>query len=196
VLFRSYSNPGTLTGSIGVILEFPVAEQLLKKVGVEYVVIKSGRYKDTGNFARRMTPEEREVMQRTVEDVYEQFLDEVWRGRKESLRSAVAMESGRAAADVRDGEAKARLRNLADGRVLSGRLAMTEGLVDRMGGLQSAIAGAARLVGLPDRPRTVTAPRPRRARSWTDFIGGMLGLPEPQGSYGRPSRVSLAYLLR
>jgi len=190
------SNPGTLTGSIGVILEFPVGEELLKKIGIEYVVIKSGRYKDSGNFARKMTPEEREIMQETVEDVYEQFLDEVWEGRGRQLKEAVARETGKDFKKVRDGEAKAWLRGLADGRVLSGRLAYDDGLVDELGGYEDALERAARLAGLRGRPGTVSPPRRRRERSWMDYLGGMLGLPDPSAVSRNSSRAALKFLLR
>jgi len=190
------SNPGALTGSIGVVLEFPVAEDLLKKVGIEYVVIKSGRFKDSGNFARKMTPEEREILRQTVDDVYEQFLEAVWAGRKERLREAVAREDGRTAARVRDPEARAYLRGLADGRVLSGRQAYECGLVDELGGYELAMDEAVRLASLRGRPGTVSPPRHRRERSWMDYLGGMLGLPVPSGATGRPSRIALEYMLR
>jgi protease-4 len=190
------SNAGTLTGSIGVILEFPVAEELMKKIGIEYVVIKSGRYKDSGNFARKMSPEEREVMQQTVEDVYEQFLEAVLDGRKEALRAAVARDTGRSVKKIGDGEVKAWLRSLADGRVFSGRQAHEDGLVDEIGGYDDALAEAGRLVELGDHPGTIFPPKRRIQRSWMDYLGGMMGLPSPSGAAGHSSRVALQYLLR
>src|SRR5512134_1966302 len=60
---RIIANPGTLTGSIGVILQLAEIEGLLRKVGVRYEVIKAGRFKDAGSFARPMTPDERAVLQ-------------------------------------------------------------------------------------------------------------------------------------
>src|SRR5207245_10428779 len=78
---RVYANPGTLTGSIGVVMQMANVQGLLKKVGVEYVVIKSGAFKDVGNFARQMTPEERKILQRLLDDVYGQFVDAVADGR-------------------------------------------------------------------------------------------------------------------
>ena len=66
---RIYANPGTLTGSIGVVMQLANVEGLLKKVGVEYVVVKAGAYKDIGNFARTMTPEERRILQALLDDV-------------------------------------------------------------------------------------------------------------------------------
>ena len=72
-----FANPGTLTGSIGVIMQMANVENLFKKVGVDYVVVKAGRYKDLGNFSRPMTPEERRVLQTLLDDVHGQFIDAV-----------------------------------------------------------------------------------------------------------------------
>src|SRR5437667_8815910 len=58
-----YANPGTLTGSIGVIMQMANLESLMKKVGVDYVVVKAGQFKDIGNISRPMTPEERRTLQ-------------------------------------------------------------------------------------------------------------------------------------
>lgn len=135
---RIYADPGTLTGSIGVIMQLPNIEGLLKKVGVEYVVIKAGQLKDTGNFARPMTPEERRVLQTLLDDVHEQFILAVADGRKLD----------------RDDVAK-----LADGRIFSGSQAKNLKMVDELGGLEEAVNGAAELAGLPIPPRVVTPPR-------------------------------------
>src|SRR5579872_341604 len=71
------ANPGTLTGSIGVIAEFPDASGLLKKVGLNFQTVKSGKFKDTGAFSRPMDPMERAYLQETINDVFHQFLDSV-----------------------------------------------------------------------------------------------------------------------
>lgn len=192
---RIISNPGALTGSIGVIMEFPVAEELLKKVGISYVVIKSGKYKDTGNFARAMSPDELAQVQHTVDDVYQQFLEVVWGGRRMALREAVARRSGRAVAKIKDREAMAALREVADGRVLSGRQALEAGLVDELGNFEDAREEAARLAGLPARAPIVTS-RPPRRTTWLDMLGSWLHLPTPLTELGRPRRVALEYILR
>ena len=75
---RVYANPGTLTGSIGVVMQLANVEGLLKKVGVDYIVVKAGAYKDIGNIARPMKPEERQVLQALLDDVYGQFGDVVF----------------------------------------------------------------------------------------------------------------------
>jgi len=192
---RIISNPGALTGSIGVIMEFPVAEELLKKVGIKYVVVKSGKYKDTGNFARAMNADELAQVQNTVNDVYQQFLDVVWEGRRLALREAVARRTGRAAKNVRDRDAMAALRDVADGRVLSGRQALEAGLVDELGNFEDAREEAARLAGLPVHA-PITTSRPPRRSGWLDMLGSWLHLPEPLSDLGRPNRVSLEYMLR
>src|SRR5499433_2994671 len=78
---RILANPGTLTGSIGVVMQLANIEGLLKKVGVDYVVVKAGAYKDVGNFARAMSPAERKMLQELLDDVYSQFVDAVEEGR-------------------------------------------------------------------------------------------------------------------
>lgn len=153
---RIYANPGTLTGSIGVVMQMANVEGLLKKVGVEYVVVKSGRYKDIGNFARAMSPEERKILQALLDDVYNQFVDAVAQGR-ELDRQAVL--------------------GFADGRVVSGQAAKEIGMVDALGGLEDAIEGAAQLAGLPKRPKLIL-PR-RRFSLWSLLLNQM-------GWMGRP----------
>jgi protease-4 len=190
---RIYTNPGALTGSIGVVMEFPDAEDLLKKIGVKYVVVKSGRYKDTGSFARGLSEDEQLVLQDTINDVYEQFFDAVWEGRREALRKAAARGAG--GVKVTDADAKARLRRVADGRVMSGRQALKAGLVDAIGGLDDALDEAARLGGAKRR-HVVRAERLRQDRGIFDLIGGYLNLPAPGSMLNRRSGISLQYLLR
>ena len=132
--------PGSITGSIGVIMQFPNAGELLQKVGVEWQVVKSGELKDMGSFSRSLSEQERAVLGRLVEDAYGQFLD--------------AVESGRPLS--RDS-----LRVLADGRIFSGQRAAELGLVDRTGTLREAVAVAGRMAGLGARPDTVYPPRER-----------------------------------
>lgn len=148
---RIYANPGTLTGSIGVVIQMANLEGLLKKVGVDYVVVKSGQYKDIGSFARRMSPEERRILQALLDNVYEQFVDAVAQGRR-LPRQAV--------------------RGFADGRIVSGQQAKELRMVDALGGLEDAIEEAARLAGLPKRPKLIL---PRRRFSLLDLIWNRLG---------------------
>ena len=83
---RIMANPGTLTGSIGVIMEMANVEGLLKKIGVEGVVIKSGRFKDVGSPLRKMSDEEHKLLQSVMDDVHQQFIQAVADGRVSSCR--------------------------------------------------------------------------------------------------------------
>lgn len=132
------ASPGTLTGSIGVIIQLAEIEGLLKKVGVNLEVIKAGRHKDVGNFARAMTPEERAILQGLLDDMYDQFVTAVAEGRRLDRAKVLA---------------------LADGRVYTGRRAKELGLVDSLGGLDDAVQTAGRLAGIAGKPQLV---RPRR----------------------------------
>jgi protease-4 len=147
-----YANPGTLTGSIGVIMQMANLENLMKKVGVDYVVVKAGRFKDVGNISRPMTAEERRVLQALLDDVHRQFIDAVAEGRKLD---------------------RARVVSFADGRVFSGAQAKALGMVDELGGLEDAINGAAKLAGLETPPRVI---QPRRRFSVMDLLRSQLGL--------------------
>ena len=146
-----YANPGTLTGSIGVIMQLANVEQLMKKVGVEYVVVKSGAFKDVGNIGRPMTPEERRVLQALLDDVHAQFIGAVAEGRKLPREEVV---------------------RFADGRVFSGVQAKELKMVDALGGLEDAIQAAAKLAGLPSPPSVIT---PRRHFSIMDLLRNQFG---------------------
>jgi len=135
-----YALPGSLTGSIGVIMEMPDASGLMKKVGLGWNVVKSAEHKDVGSPFRPMTPGDRAVLDSLVSDVYAQFVEVVERERH------LAPE---------------RVRALADGRVLSGRQALRSGLIDRTGNLRDALATAGRMAGLGSDPRVVKPPRER-----------------------------------
>lgn len=148
---RIVANPGTLTGSIGVILQLAEIEGLLRKVGVRYEVIKAGRLKDSGSFARPMTPEERAVLQAVLDDMHDQFISAIATGRRMP---------------------KERVRALADGRVYSGRMAQQLGLVDALGGLDDAIRLAGELGGIPGKPRVVRPRRAWRLIDLADWLGG------------------------
>lgn len=157
-----YANAGTLTGSIGVIMQLPNLEQLMRKVGVDYVVVKAGQYKDIGNIARAMTPEERRVMQALLDDVHGQFIDAVARGRKLAREDVV---------------------RFADGRVVSGTQAKELRMVDETGGLEAAVLAAARLAGLPSPPAVLP---PRRKFSIIDLLRNQFQ-GTPAGLLLRPS---------
>jgi protease-4 len=135
------ANPNTLTGSIGVISEFPNADALLDKVGVEFVVITSGPRKDFGSPYREMTEEERQYWQAIVDEAYSGFVAIVAEGRNLPVEQVLP---------------------LADGRVYTGRQALDAGLLDALGYEEDAIAKAAELGGITGEPRIIEyTPEPR-----------------------------------
>jgi len=143
------ADPGTLTGSIGAIMEVQNVATLAEKVGVSQTVVKSGRFKDVGQPLRAVTDEERVLLQRMVDDVLGQFIDAVARGR--------GMEAGR-------------VRALADGRLYSGAQARDVGLVDELGGLADATRVAWSRAGQTGEPR-VSHVRTRGRPWWLDLLG-------------------------
>ncbi|HEU5188867.1 MAG TPA: signal peptide peptidase SppA [Methylomirabilota bacterium] len=152
---RIFANPGTLTGSIGVVMQMANVEGLLKKVGVEYVVVKAGAYKDVGNFARTMTPEERRILQALLDDVHGQFIAAVAQGR---------------------GLEESAVRAVADGRIYSGAQAKSLKLVDELGGFEEAVEAAGKLGGIPGKPKLIL---PRKRFSFTDLLKSELGVGVP-----------------
>jgi protease-4 len=147
------ADPGTITGSIGVIFEFHVFKGLMDKVGVTTEVVKSGDMKDVGTYARPMTEKERQMLHSLVMDTYEQFVDVVATGRKME-RDAVYP--------------------LADGSVYTGLQAYSKGLVDTLGGLQEAIDLAAKMGGITGEPNVVR-PANREKISIFDLLGRFIG---------------------
>ena len=129
---KVFANPGTLTGSIGVISEFPNVTGFLRWAGVDMRTITAGKMKDAGSPFREMTPDERAYLQAMLNDVHDQFIAAVVESRKLS-----------------DEE----VRKVADGRVFTGRKAKELKLVDELGGLQDAVREAGKLAGLKGEPR-------------------------------------------
>jgi len=146
------SDPGTITGSIGALMEVQYLAPLADKLGVSEEIVKSGRFKDTGHPLRRLDTEERALLQGVVDDVLNQFVDAVARGR--------SMEP-------------ARVRELADGRVFSGAQAKAAGLVDELGGLEDATRLAWERTGESGEPR-VSRVRAHRRLWWLDLLGESL----------------------
>jgi protease IV len=132
---RIVANPGTLTGSIGVIMEVPNIEGLMNKVGVKTEVIKSGRHKDIASLFRGIGTEERAILQSVLDDVHAQFIKAVAEGRRLSPEE---------------------VKKIADGRVFTGEQALEKGLVDELGNLEDAIKAAGTLAGVKGEPEVVT----------------------------------------
>lgn len=130
------ANPGTITGSIGVILRGNNLERLLEKLGVSFKVIKSGPYKDILSFDRQLTEPEQQILQDLIDTSYSQFVKTVAEGRNLSEES---------------------VRTFADGRIFTGEQALNLGIVDRLGSEEDARRWAAELVGLdPEKATCVT----------------------------------------
>jgi len=130
-----FANPGTLTGSIGVIMEIPNLEGLMTKIGVRTEVIKSGKHKDMASAFRKMDKEDRDILQGVLDNVHEQFIRAVAEGRKLTVDS---------------------LRPIADGRIFTGEQAKGLKLVDELGTLEDAIRKAAELAGISGEPEVVS----------------------------------------
>ena len=144
---RIIANPGTLTGSIGVIMELANLEGLLKKIGVESLVVKSGQYKDIGSPLRKMSEGDRRILQSVMDDVHRQFIQAVAEGR--SLDEA-------------------EVQPLADGRIFTGRQAREMKLVDELGDLEDAIRLAADLAGIEGEPKVVEPRKRFSIREWLE----------------------------
>lgn len=128
------ANPGTITGSIGVVMQFSNFEELLKKIGIKGVVLKSGEHKDIGSPFREMTPEEKKIMQEVLDNVHQQFIQAVAEGRKLEYAKVV---------------------QIADGRILTGEQAKNFNLIDKMGNLQDTIDITAKMVGIEGKPNVI-----------------------------------------
>lgn len=147
---RIVSNAGALTGSIGVIMDFANLAELYKWAKVDRFNLKSGKFKDTGNEARPMTPEEKELMQGLIDNVYGQFLKAVADGRKLPVD---------------------KVRPYADGRVLTGQQAHEAGLVDKLGGLDVAIDEVKELAKIDAKQKVnLVYPEPKR-KSLMEILG-------------------------
>lgn len=166
---RIVANPGTLTGSIGVIMETANVEGLLQKIGVEGVVIKSGKYKDVGSPLRKMSEEERALLQSVMDDVHQQFIEAVAEGRELELAVAQA---------------------LSDGRIFTGRQAKEAKLVDELGDLEDAIQLAADTAGIEGEPKVV---EPKRRFSIRELLESKFTAMFPKLDF-HPG-VSLKYLM-
>jgi len=149
---RVVANPGTLVGSIGVIMQYPVLGELLDKIGVDYETIKTGEVKDVGSPWREPTDRDREMLQSAIDDVYQQFVEAVMEGRNLTYDEVISM---------------------ADGSIFTGRQALDLGLVDELGSFEEAIRLTGELAGIEGEPNTVQE-RPRRRVTIWDLLDGTL----------------------
>lgn len=166
------ANPGSITGSIGVLIQVPNISGLLQKIGVKSVVVKSAEHKDLASPTREMTEAEKQILQRLMDDVHEQFIEVVAKTRKLDRK---------------------RVEALADGRIFSGREAKSLGLIDQLGNLQDAIDRAAILAGIPGKPTVI---QERKRRFFPLNLLSQAGLFNLELPGGPLSTFSVDYLLR
>ncbi len=144
---KIFANPGTITGSISAIMYFANAEELLKKIGLKSSVIKSGKYKDMGSPTREMTEEEKIILQGLIDDIYDQFVEVIVQDRKIP---------------------KEEVKNIADGRVFSGKQAKALRLIDELGDRSDAVNLAAKMAGIKGTP-VLVYPRKKEITFW-DYL--------------------------
>ncbi len=136
------ANPGTITGSIGVVMGYTDLQGIFKKIGLTSVVIKSGAFKDTGSPLREMREDERQYLQNFIGKIHAQFVADVAAGR--SL-------------DIED------VKKLADGKIYTGAESIDLGLVDKLGNLEDAVEWAAELAGVKGPVSMIYPPKPKQA---------------------------------
>ncbi len=165
------SNPATVTGSIGVIMQMVNIEGILGKVGFQPVVIKSGKYKDIGSSTRTMTDEERVILQNIVDQLHQQFVKDVAQGRGLEVDAVGEM---------------------ADGRIFTGEQAKQLGLVDRLGNFEDAVAWTAQLAGLEGPVKLIY---PEKSKSWwQDILSGKSPVNILPGFVEQPLKFQFLYL--
>jgi len=135
------ANPGTITGSIGVIVEFLRFQRLMEKIGLELDVVKMGEFKDMGSPHRPLTDNEKDMLLKVLEDIHGQFVKDVAKGR---------------------GIEEEKVKQIADGRIFSGKEAKELGLVDELGNLQDAIEITKELAGIKGEPQIVMPKKKKR----------------------------------
>ena len=142
------ANAATVTGSIGVIMQMMNVEDLMNKVGLNSVVIKSGKYKDIGSSTRTMTEEERKILQDVVDQLHQQFVKDLAKGRGLEVQQ---------------------IADLADGRIFTGLEAKNLGLVDKIGGFEDAVNMAGVIAGFTERGKLIY---PEKKKGWMNDILG------------------------
>ncbi len=128
------ADPGTITGSIGVIMEYANFQEIMKKIGLVPIVIKSGKFKDIGSPVRQLKDDEKNILQGVADEIHRQFIRDVAKGRRMKLE---------------------KVEKLADGRIYTGEKAMSLGLVDKLGNLDDAINWAGKLGGVKGKIKAV-----------------------------------------
>jgi len=147
------ANPATLTGSIGVIMEVSNIKELLQKIGVSREAIKSGPYKDIGSPVREMKPEERRLLEEVIQNVHQQFIEVVSKGRRLS---------------------REQVEKIADGRIFTGQQAKALGLVDELGSFEDAVELTKKMVGLSGEVKLIFQEK-KRFSIWDLIFSEMIG---------------------
>lgn len=145
-----YANPSTLTGSIGVYMPYMNTQELYKKIGIYTTKIKSGQYKDIMSGDRPMTPEEQQILQNMVNQMFEEFVGVIAEGRKMDV---------------------AQVKKLADGRIYTGKQAQAVGLVDELGNYYDALEAAGKAIGVEGIPTIKTTPK---QKPWEMFFSAQI----------------------
>lgn len=163
------ANPGTITGSIGVLIKISNMEGLLGKVGVKAFTLKTGKFKDAGSPLRTMTEQDKAMLQRVIDNTHGQFVKAVADGRKLPVEDVI---------------------KIADGRIFTGEQALDLKLIDRTGTLQDAIEEAGKMGGIKGDPRVI---RPsRKSSDWLDFLVAETAS-KISGLAKRESGISISY---
>jgi protease-4 len=152
---KVYANPSTITGSIGVIMQSVIVEDLLKKIGVKSNTIKAGDLKDAGTPFREMTPEERAYLNEVVKSIHEQFIKDIAAGRNMDLEKA---------------------RKLADGRIYTGLQARELGLIDNIGNFYDTVDDLKKALNIKGRPELIYTEKPFSLSKW--LFSSMASIPK------------------
>jgi protease-4 len=144
------ANPGTLTGSIGVLVEFVGLQELMQKIGVDMEVLKSGEFKDTGSPYRKLTERDKELIQKLISGIQKQFVEAVAQGRNLPVE---------------------KVREIADGRIISGFQGKELGLVDELGNFEDAVELAKTMAGIKGEV-TLVYPKKIRTKLWDLLFEG------------------------
>ncbi len=147
---KLYANPSTITGSIGVIMQLMIAEDVLKKIGLQSNTIKAGKYKDAGSPFREMTPAERDYLNGIVQAIYTQFINDVAAARKMDPQ---------------------KVRELAEGRIYTGNQAKDMGLIDGIGDFYDVVDALKGAAGIKGKPTLIYAEKPFSFSKW--FFGAL-----------------------
>lgn len=156
---RIFANPGSITGSIGVLMKFSNIEGLMDKIGMKAFTLKTGKFKDVGSPARTMSEQEKQMLQSVIDSTHSQFIKAVAMGRNLPVEH---------------------VRKLADGRIYSGEQALALKLVDQLGTMQDAVEEAGRLAGIKGEPELIRPPKKKKmildllVETTSDKISGLI----------------------